>query len=323
MRFLPHYAAVIVLATLVTAMVFGLLNVVVAAGCAVVLSEYIDRPRRIIAQIAVAVVLLVAGLAGCSSALSVFDDDACTGEDCHIGMGRTEFRPESYEVAVGETGLPGHQPELVQRRPGPDGDREGPREELEPQPSPVALPDLVETPAPVGDDAGERRDALRDLVLDVGLDPAQRVAVLTEYQAAAAIAILASFVVWGFLQVVLVLALFERLKDGSPAMAQTAAAVGLILATLAIAAGMVTFVGMEKVVELHAHDPEQAGALWLAVESVELGLTENENITGLWLLLVSWTALRVRQLPRALNYIGVVAGVAGLLAPGSTTINYA
>ncbi|OLZ41463.1 halocyanin [Natrinema saccharevitans] len=43
------------------------------------------------------------GLAGCSSALSVFDDDACTGEDCHIGMTRTEFRPDSYEVSVGET----------------------------------------------------------------------------------------------------------------------------------------------------------------------------------------------------------------------------
>lgn len=148
---------------------------------------------------------------------------------------------------------------------------------------------------------------------DVGVDPAQRVAILAEYKAIASIAILASFVVWGFLQVVLALALYERLKDGSPAMAQTATAIGLILATVAIAAGMVTFVGIEKVVELHARDPQQAGALWLAVESVELGLTENENITGLWILLISWTALRARQLPRALNYIGIVAGVAGLL----------
>lgn len=148
---------------------------------------------------------------------------------------------------------------------------------------------------------------------DEGVDPAQRVAILADNQAIAAIAILASFVVWGFLQVVLALALYDRLKDGSPAMAQTATAIGLILATVAIAAGMVTFVGIEKVVELHARDPEQAGALWLAVESVELGLTENENITGLWVLLISWTALRARQLPRALNYIGIVAGVAGLL----------
>ncbi|MBI4311992.1 MAG: DUF4386 domain-containing protein, partial [Chloroflexi bacterium] len=142
--------------------------------------------------------------------------------------------------------------------------------------------------------------------------PAQRVAILADHQAVASLAIL-GFVLWGFLQVVLTLALYERLKGGSPGMAQTATAIGLILATLYIAAYMVTFVGIEKVVELHGHDPEQAGALYLALESVELGITENENITGLWVLLVSWTALRVRQLPRALNYIGIVAGVAGLL----------
>lgn len=148
---------------------------------------------------------------------------------------------------------------------------------------------------------------------DAAVEPAERVAILAEHQASAAIAILASFVLWGFLQVVLALALYDRLKDGSPAMAQTATAIGLILAAVAIVAGMVAFVGIERVVELHGTDPELAGTLWLSVESVELGLSENENITGLWILLISWTALRARELSKALNYIGVVAGVAGLL----------
>ena len=44
-----------------------------------------------------------AGLAGCSSALSVLEDDPCTGEDCHIGMNRTEFLPDVYEISVGDT----------------------------------------------------------------------------------------------------------------------------------------------------------------------------------------------------------------------------
>ncbi|QLK25591.1 plastocyanin/azurin family copper-binding protein [Natrinema zhouii] len=44
-----------------------------------------------------------AGLAGCSSALSVFEDDPCTGTECHIGMNRTEFLPDVYEISVGET----------------------------------------------------------------------------------------------------------------------------------------------------------------------------------------------------------------------------
>ncbi|MFC6768562.1 cupredoxin domain-containing protein [Natrinema soli] len=44
-----------------------------------------------------------AGLAGCSSALSVLEDDPCTGDNCHIGMNRTEFLPEVYEIAAGDT----------------------------------------------------------------------------------------------------------------------------------------------------------------------------------------------------------------------------
>ena len=39
----------------------------------------------------------------------------------------------------------------------------------------------------------------------------------------------------------------------------------------------------------------------------------NEIVGGLWVLLVSWAALRVGGLPRALNYLGVVSGVAGLI----------
>ena len=46
-----------------------------------------------------------ASLAGCSSVLSVFDDDdgPCAGEECDIGMSRNEFLPDEHEVAVGDT----------------------------------------------------------------------------------------------------------------------------------------------------------------------------------------------------------------------------
>ncbi|ELY60210.1 blue (type 1) copper domain-containing protein [Natronococcus amylolyticus DSM 10524] len=47
-----------------------------------------------------------ASLAGCSSVLSVFDDDddgPCAGEECDIGMSRNEFLPETYTASVGET----------------------------------------------------------------------------------------------------------------------------------------------------------------------------------------------------------------------------
>ncbi|WP_265110518.1 cupredoxin domain-containing protein [Halosolutus halophilus] len=43
-----------------------------------------------------------AGLAGCSSVLSLSDDEPCGGDECDIGMTRNEFLPETYETTVGE-----------------------------------------------------------------------------------------------------------------------------------------------------------------------------------------------------------------------------
>ena len=61
-------------------------------------------------------------------------------------------------------------------------------------------------------------------------------------------------------------------------------------------------------------DPAQAATVWLAISSVLEELVGRiEFVGGIWILLVSWTALRAGELPRALNYLGVVIGVAGIL----------
>jgi hypothetical protein len=149
---------------------------------------------------------------------------------------------------------------------------------------------------------------------DAGVDPVQKAAILADNQAIASISYLISFVVFGILLVVLALALYERLKAGAPGMAQTATAFGLIWAGLVIASGMVANVGIGTVIDLYGNDPAQAGSVWLAIESVQLGLGGgNEIAGGLWVLLIGWAALRAGPLPRALNYLGVVIGVAGLL----------
>ncbi|MXV63707.1 halocyanin [Natronorubrum sp. JWXQ-INN-674] len=44
-----------------------------------------------------------AGLAGCSTVRSVFDDEPCRGDECTIGMSRNEFLPAEYEASVGES----------------------------------------------------------------------------------------------------------------------------------------------------------------------------------------------------------------------------
>ena len=96
---------------------------------------------------------------------------------------------------------------------------------------------------------------------------------------------------------------------------QTATAIGIIWATVVIASGMIHNIGMENVVNLYGTDPAQAGTVWLAISAVVDGIGGgNEILGGLWMLLISWSALRADGLPKALNYLGAVVGAAGILS---------
>ena len=146
-------------------------------------------------------------------------------------------------------------------------------------------------------------------------DPVQQVAVMVDNQAVLYILYLIVYVIWGFVLVPLTFALYERLKAGSPEIMQTATAIGLIWAAIIIAAGMIFTTGMANVVDLYGKDPTQASTVWLAIDSVFGGLGgSNEVVGALWTLLVSWAALRSGGLPKALNYLGVAVGVAGLIS---------
>ena len=153
------------------------------------------------------------------------------------------------------------------------------------------------------------------LVVDVAgvEDPVEQVALLVDNQAFLSVLHLIVYVVWGGFMVVLSLALYDRLKAGSPAIAQVATAIGVIWAGLVIASGTLFTVGVARVVDLFGDDPAQAVTVWLAIDSVFEGLSGIEIVGGTWMLLVSWAALRSGRLPKALNYLGAVIGVAGLL----------
>jgi hypothetical protein len=146
------------------------------------------------------------------------------------------------------------------------------------------------------------------------LDPGQHVAFLVDNQAIMYTFNLIIYVAFGVFLVVLSLALYERLKTGSPAMIQTATAFGIIWATLVIASGMVANIGMGVVVALSSSEPAQAATVWLAIDSVRNGLGGgNEIVGGFWILLASWAALRAGGLSRWLNYLGLVISLAGIL----------
>ena len=148
-------------------------------------------------------------------------------------------------------------------------------------------------------------------------DPGQIVAFFADNHALMRVWYQIIFLVFGVSLIFLSLALYERLKAGSPALAQAVTTFGLIWAVLVIVIGTLTINDLSTVVRLYGENPAQSATVWLTLDSVENGLGNNGGetmVNALWFLLLSWVALRARELPRVLNYLGVVTGVAGILS---------
>ncbi len=156
------------------------------------------------------------------------------------------------------------------------------------------------------------------VIVDVlaATSPAQQVAMLAGNEVFLGILNLLTYIVFGLVLVVLVLALYERLKPTARGLAQVAAGVGLIWAAAVIASGMIANFGMRTVVDLYSREPDQAAAAWLAINVVAEGLGSQggEILGGTWVLLISYAALRGGGLPRVLNYLGTLIGFAGVLS---------
>jgi hypothetical protein len=148
------------------------------------------------------------------------------------------------------------------------------------------------------------------------VDPAEKVAMLAGNQGSMRVMYLVSYILFGIVLAVLALALYARLKDGAPLLAQAATAVGIIWAVVLVASGLIFNAGVAAVVGLHGTDPAQAVATWQAIEPIAQGLggSGGELLGGLWVLLVGVAGLRTGRLPKALNWLGVAIGAAGLLS---------
>lgn len=127
--------------------------------------------------------------------------------------------------------------------------------------------------------------------------------------------IFVAYMVSGVCLVFVALALYERVKGGSPTLAQASTVFGLIWAGLIIGSGNLmlhTFIELPKI---FAQDPAQAETVLLTLGIVENGIVSGtEFIGGTWAVLVSWVALQTGGLPKALNTFGLVAGAAGMLS---------
>lgn len=146
------------------------------------------------------------------------------------------------------------------------------------------------------------------------VDPTEKVVLLRDNYTSMYVVHVIVYAFVGLGLIVLGLALYHRLKGGAPALAQLATAVGLIWACLLLASSMVFNYGMGAAVGLYATDPAQAVVVWGALEATAQGLggAGGELLGGLWVLLVSWAALRTGALPKALNGLGLAVAAAGL-----------
>ncbi len=111
--------------------------------------------------------------------------------------------------------------------------------------------------------------------------------------------------------VIMLLALYKRLKAGSPVLLKTATVFGFIWAGLIIATGNLMLHHFGVVANLFGNEPAQAAA-WTAL------------MRSLWVLLLSLAALRTGGLSRASSYLGVFLGIIGILTmiPASAEIMF-
>ncbi len=127
---------------------------------------------------------------------------------------------------------------------------------------------------------------------------------------------LAIYVIFGVVLTVFVFALHEALKGVAPLSGRFASILGFMWAVLLIASGMVTIAGIGPAIEMLETNPSAAAVYWSGIETVAegIGLGLGEILGGLMTLVFSLAALRGGVFPKALNYLGIVVGVAGTVS---------
>jgi hypothetical protein len=121
------------------------------------------------------------------------------------------------------------------------------------------------------------------------------------------------YAVFGIFLAVIVVGLYEKLKLTNDPLVKVASIFGVVWVVLVIASGMLANIGLSHAINLMDLSAEKAFDMWrivsVLIESLGGG---NELVGGLWVLLISLAALKAKELPRGLNYLGLIVGGSGI-----------
>jgi hypothetical protein len=134
------------------------------------------------------------------------------------------------------------------------------------------------------------------------------------------------YLISGFCLTVLVLALYERLKNSSPSLAKIASAFGFIWIAFVFLSGMIKNYGIESLITLYGKNQGQAESLKNALDTITMGIDSSDKYLGcLWVGLVSLAAFKNKAFPKTFNVFGLAisaAGLIGTMIPALVSVSY-
>ncbi len=112
-----------------------------------------------------------------------------------------------------------------------------------------------------------------------------------------------------------VLALADRLHGVSPVLTRIALTSGLMSAAFFLVLGMIRFLGWSQLASLYTQEQTGAATAYAALSALDNGIDGAALFTlAWWALLINWAALHTPTLPKALTYVGLLVGIAGIIA---------
>lgn len=153
-------------------------------------------------------------------------------------------------------------------------------------------------------------------VLDTsGLDtPQDYLEFLIQHRDTYFLGYLVSGVVFSFVLIVLVQAVFKRFKQVSPELMTFTAVVGYLWVFIVLASSFIFLTSLEVLAKYYALDVEQALTIYRTVNIVVDALGGGIELVGaVWVLAISYVGLKGQIYNAWLHYWGVLVGIAGVL----------